>query len=71
MPDVVSALNVATDTGKALLDQIVTQQAAIIAYANDFKLPMLLALAAMPLVLFVGPSRSVQRPAAGEVHAMD
>jgi DHA2 family multidrug resistance protein len=37
MPDGASSLNVATDTGKAL-DQIVTPQAAIIAYANDFKL---------------------------------
>jgi hypothetical protein len=31
----------------------VTQQATIIAYANDFKLLMLLALVAMPLVLLV------------------
>jgi hypothetical protein len=31
----------------------VTQQATIIAYANDFKLLMLVALVAMPLVLLV------------------
>jgi len=57
-PDVASTLNMATDTGKALLDMIVTQQAVIIAYANDFKLLLLLALAAMPLVLLVGSSRA-------------
>ena len=39
-----------------------TQQATIIAYANDFKLLMLLAIVAMPLVLLMGSSRSVQGP---------
>ena len=70
-PDITSTLNMATDTGKALLDLIVTQQAAIIAYANDFKLLLLLALAAMPLVLFVGSSSAVRQQAGGAVHAMD
>ena len=71
MPNVTSTIDMATDAGKALLDTIVTQQAAIIAYANDFKLLLLLALAAMPLVLFVGSSRAIQRQGKGEVHAMD
>ena len=71
MRDVASTLNLATDTGKALLDQIVTQQATIIAYANDFKLLMLLALVAMPLVLLMGSSRSVQGPQEAAAHAMD
>jgi DHA2 family multidrug resistance protein len=71
MPDVASTLNLAIDTGKALLDQIVTQQATIIAYANDFKLLMLLALIAMPLVLLVGSSRSMQGPQEAGEHAMD
>jgi len=70
MPDVASTLNLATDTGKALLDQIVTQQATIIAYANDFKLLMLLAIVAMPLVLLMGSSRSVQGPQEAAAHAM-
>ena len=58
--------------GRALLDAIVTQQAVIIAYANDYKLMLVLALAVMPLVLAVGSSRAVQ-PArgGGAVHAMD
>ena len=34
-------LDMATDTGRAMLDAIVTQQATIIAYDNDFKLLML------------------------------
>src|SRR4029077_20244372 len=38
MPDVRTILDMATDTGRAMLEQILMQQAAIIAYANDFKL---------------------------------
>ncbi len=44
MPDVAAILNLLTDTGRAMLDGIVTQQAAMIAYLNDFKLLMLLTL---------------------------
>jgi DHA2 family multidrug resistance protein len=51
-------LNGATDTGRALLDLLITQQAAIIAYANDFKLLMYLTLATIPFVILVGSSRA-------------
>jgi DHA2 family multidrug resistance protein len=44
-----------TDTGRALLEGLVTQQAGIIAYANDFKLLMILTIAAFPLLLFIRP----------------
>jgi DHA2 family multidrug resistance protein len=57
MPDVVGNLNVQTDTGRALLDAIVTQQAAMLAYINDFKLLMVLTLAVIPLVLIIGRAR--------------
>jgi len=63
MPDVAAALDTATDAGRALLDTIVTQQAVIIAYANDYKLMLILAFAVMPLVLLIGSSRAVQRAA--------
>jgi DHA2 family multidrug resistance protein len=56
-PDVSAILNMATDTGRALLDLMVTQQATIIAYANDFKLLMYLTLATFPFVLLIGSSR--------------
>jgi DHA2 family multidrug resistance protein len=39
-----------TQQGLALLEQIMTQQATIIAYANDFKLMMLFTLLAFPLI---------------------
>jgi DHA2 family multidrug resistance protein len=55
-----SLLNPATETGRALLERIMSQQASIMAYANDFKLMMVVTLLAFPLILLV----RVQRPAA-------
>jgi DHA2 family multidrug resistance protein len=59
-------LNPATDMGRALLDQLLTQQATIIAYANDFKMMMIMGLLAFPLILFVRQTVSPPRPAARE-----
>lgn len=71
-PDVSSVLNLSTDTGRALTDQLITQQASIVAYANDFKVLMYLTIAVMPLVFFIKTNGKVQ-PAAGpaNAHAMD
>jgi DHA2 family multidrug resistance protein len=75
-PDVARTLNLSTDAGKAMLDGIVSQQAALIAYLNDFKLLMWLTLATVPLVLLIGSTK--KRPAAPSkeviedaIHAMD
>ena len=75
-PDIAGALNLTTQAGKAVLDGIVTQQANMIAYLNDFKLLMVLTMAAMPLVLFIGSTRKAHRSAAKKpddevIHAMD
>ena len=73
-PDVANALNLNTDAGKAMLDGMVTQQANMIAYLNDFKLLMILTIAVMPLVLMIGSTRKAG-PAAKKdeevIHAMD
>jgi len=53
-PDVAAILNTGTDAGRAMLDAIVTKQAAVIAYANDFKLLMVLCICVMPLIFLVG-----------------
>jgi DHA2 family multidrug resistance protein len=63
MPDVAEKLNIHTDAGRALLDMIVTQQASMLAYLNDFKLLMILTLAVIPLVLIIGTAR--RTPGAG------
>ena len=71
MPDVAANLNVHSQTGLALLDGIVTQQAALIAYLNDYKLLMALTLAMIPLVLIIraaGPAPGAAKP---EHAAMD
>lgn len=39
--------------GRAALDGVVTLQATVISYMNDFKLMMILSLAAIPLVLLL------------------
>ena len=74
-PDVSNALNLNTDAGKAALDGMVTQQANMIAYLNDFKLLMILTIAVMPLVLMIGSTRKAGPAAAKKedevIHAMD
>jgi MFS transporter, DHA2 family, multidrug resistance protein len=45
-------------TGRAALDGVITMQSAIISYADDFKLMMIMSLAAMPLVLLLRKARS-------------
>jgi DHA2 family multidrug resistance protein len=57
MPDVAAHLDIHSELGRALLDAIVTKQAAMIAYLNDYKLLMVLTLAVMPLVLIIGTSK--------------
>jgi DHA2 family multidrug resistance protein len=66
MPDVASMLNMKTDLGRAMLDMIVTQQANLIAYLNDFQLLMILTLGVIPLVMIIGTAKKA--PAAGPAH---
>ena len=55
-----------TASGRAALDQMIQMQASIISYVDDFKLMMILSLAAMPLVLLLRSAPSAQ----GSDHAM-
>ncbi len=57
MPDVVAHLDLHSQSGLAMLDQIVTQQAAMIAYLNDYKLLMWLSFAVIPLIFIIGSAR--------------
>jgi DHA2 family multidrug resistance protein len=43
--------NPATDAGRAALDAMITRQAQIIAYVDDFKLLMIATLAVIPLLI--------------------
>ncbi len=66
---VLHALNPLTAAGRAALDKVIQMQAAIISYANDFKLMMILSLAAIPLVLLL--RRAPAQPAADHAVVMD
>jgi len=65
MPGVRSILDISTDAGRAMLDAMVTQQATLIAYLNDFKLLMYLTLIVIPLIFIIGRSRPKAAPAGG------
>ncbi len=52
-PAVAQYMGTATAAGRAMLDDIITEQATIIAYIDDFKLLMLMSIVAIPLVLLL------------------
>jgi DHA2 family multidrug resistance protein len=52
-PAVAHALSPWTAAGRAALDQMVTLQATVISYGNDFKLMMLMSIIVMPLVFLL------------------
>jgi DHA2 family multidrug resistance protein len=57
LPGLAENWSVATQTGKAMLDSEITRQSSIIAYANDFRLMMYVALLALPLALLLSKPR--------------
>jgi MFS transporter, DHA2 family, multidrug resistance protein len=60
------ALSPWTAGGRAALDQVIQTQASIISYIDDFKLMMILSLAAIPLVLLLRGAPAAE----GDDHAM-
>jgi DHA2 family multidrug resistance protein len=58
MPDVANVIDMATDSGRALVDQMLNMQALIIAYANDFRMLTFFALLALPAAFVIGPTRA-------------
>jgi DHA2 family multidrug resistance protein len=61
MPNVTSAINLATDSGRAVMDAIVTLQATIIAFGLDYQMVMLVTLCAIPMALIIGSSKATLR----------
>ncbi len=57
---VLHAWNPWTASGRAALDQVIQMQGSIISYIDDFKLMMILSLAAMPLVLLLRSAPSTE-----------
>jgi len=67
-PAVARAYDVSTPMGAAFLDSTVTQQAAMIAYIDDFWLMLFLTLAVTPLLLLIRPPG--RTAAAVDAHAV-
>jgi MFS transporter, DHA2 family, multidrug resistance protein len=61
--------NMHTRTGLAALDAEINRQAAMVAYIDDFRLIMLIALATLPLLLLLRDSRRLPPPAVPAVTA--
>ena len=64
-PAIAQFWNPATDAGRAALDAMITQQAQIIAYIDDFKLLMIATLVAIPLLVVFKKARG-----GGEDHTL-
>jgi DHA2 family multidrug resistance protein len=61
MPDVSRLINLNTDSGRALADVMVTLQAQIIAFSQDYQLVMIFVLCSIPLAVMIGSTRTALR----------
>jgi len=66
-PAVASAYDVGRQSGAAALDGVITQQASMIAYLNDYRLMLYLTLAVIPLLFLI---RVPRRSEPAEAHAV-
>jgi DHA2 family multidrug resistance protein len=62
-PAVASAYDLSRPSGAAALDAMITQQASMIAYVNDFRLMLYLTIAVLPLLLLLRTTRPRETPA--------
>jgi DHA2 family multidrug resistance protein len=67
-PAVASVYDLTRPAGVAALDAVVTQQSAMIAYLNDFRLMLYLTLAVIPLLLLIRTPRRTDAPV--DTHAV-
>ena len=59
-PDVSRWMDLATDQGRAIADQMVTLQAVIMAYSNDFMLLAAVCVLSIPFVFAIGSTASLR-----------
>jgi len=70
-PAVAAAFNLHAAGGAAFLDGAVTQQAAMIAYIDDFWLMLFLTVLVIPLLLLIRPPRRTDEPGVASQAVMD
>src|SRR5580698_148157 len=61
MPDVRGMIDLNSDGGRALADAMVTIQAQIIAFSQDYQMVMIITLCAIPLAIMIGSSKAALR----------
>jgi len=65
MPDVRSLIDLNSDGGRALADAMVTIQAQIIAFSQDYQMVMIITLCAIPLTIMIGSTKAALRKQSG------
>jgi DHA2 family multidrug resistance protein len=71
MPDVRGMIDMSVDKGRAMMDAIVTLQAQIIAFSQDFQMVMIFTLCAIPLAIMIGSSKiALRKQALAPEHAV-
>jgi DHA2 family multidrug resistance protein len=71
MPNVRGMIDMSTDAGRAMADVMVSLQAQIIAFSQDYQMVMLFTLCAIPLALMIGSSKAaLRRQAQAPDHAV-
>jgi len=71
MPSVTGMINMNTDQGRAMADVMVSLQAQIIAFSQDYQLVMLFILASIPLAIMIGSTKAaLRKQTAGPEHAV-
>jgi len=71
MPNVTSSINLNTDMGRAMMDLIVSAQAQIIAFSQDFELVALVTICAIPLVLILKSTKEAMRAPSDHAAVME
>src|SRR5712664_3112040 len=61
MPDVRGMIDLGTDKGRAMADAMVSLQAQIIAFSQDYQMVMLFTLCAIPLAIMIGSTKAALR----------
>jgi len=61
MPDVARLMDLTTDAGRMLTDQVVSLQSLIMSYSHDFTLVMFFTLLSLPVAFVIGPTKATFR----------
>jgi MFS transporter, DHA2 family, multidrug resistance protein len=61
MPDVRGMIDLGTDKGRAMADVMVSLQAQIIGFSQDYQMIMIFTLCAIPLTIMIGSSKAALR----------